>query len=490
MESKTQSSGSQLEALLNEAKVYNSMGLYEESRDVYTRILARYEDLPPHSRNLLQEQIDRLDRTIEDRNSGDAEALLSDEELSVIHEKFSEADSPIDPHDRAVIFMETGQYAEALDEFRRLLEQKSGIERFLGDLVTCVLRLHGPENAPAFIDGLLTETSSLGKRERAQIKFKLGDALEKEQSIEAAIEMYRSARGIIPEDLQMRAALDAKIAGLSKDSRYAYLLNQGWITREDMVEVERRADKTRSSVDRILMDEFGIAKEDLGQSLSIHCGVPFKTYDPNNMTPMDIITRLDQTALEKEGWVPLASYEKEVDVLMERPEDPDQLRRVREMLNTESINLYVGIRSDIESYLDRFFREAAGSAQATAAPPLSTPPRKTRRESRYAPLIPDFVYVEFVLEGEDGPERTRRLDVLNCSEKGIGLLVPKEDADILKGLNKGAVIPDMVFYAPWTLIRADATVRHVTRIRAGRHQGDYLLGVESRDIVENSKTPD
>jgi len=489
VESKTQSSGSQLEVLLNEAKVYNSMGLYEESRDVYTRILTEFGDLPSHSRNLLQEQIDRLDRTIEDRNGGDAEALLSDDELSVIHEKFSEADGPIDPHDRAVIFMETGQYAEALDEFRRLLEQKSGLERFLGDLVTCVLRIHGPENAPAFMEDLLAETS-LGKRERAQIKFKLGDELEKGQSIEAAIEMYRSARGIIPEDLQMRAALDAKIAGLSKDSRYAYLLNQGWITREDMEAVQRRADKTQSSVDPILMDEFGIAKEDLGRSLSIHCGVPFKTYDPNDMTPMDIIARLDRTTLEKEGWVPLASYEKEVDVLMEHPEDPDQLRRVREMLNIESVNPYVGIRADIQSYLDRFFREAAGAAQAKAPPPLPTPSRKTRRESRCAPVIPDFVYVEFVLEGEDGPAQTRQLDVLNCSESGIGLLVPKEDADILKRLSQGTVIPDMVFYAPWTLIRADATVRHVTRIRAGKHQGDYLLGVESKDIVENSRTPD
>ena len=104
------------------------------------------------------------------------------------------------------------------------------------------------------------------------------------------------------------------------------------------------------------------------------------------------------------------------------------------------------------------------------------------------PSIPDFVYVEFSIEAGSKPQNCH-LDVLNCSENGIGLLVPQKDVEILKTLDPGTVIPNMVFYAPWTLIQADATVRHLTRITTGRHNGEYVLGVESDEIVESSRVP-
>ena len=152
----------------------------------------------------------------------------------------------------------------------------------------------------------------------------------------------------------MRSALDDKLAGLSRDSRYAYLLNQGWVTKDDIADAEKQAGTARSSVDAVLMDAFSISKDDIGRSLSLYYDVPFKTYDPNAMAPVELMARLAPRVSGKEGWVPIAAYENEVEVLMEHPDDAEMVQRARELLNAGSLNLSVGVREDIGLYLERF----------------------------------------------------------------------------------------------------------------------------------------
>jgi hypothetical protein len=50
-------------------------------------------------------------------------------------------------------------------------------------------------------------------------------------------------------------------------------------------------------------------------------------------------------------------------------------------------------------------------------------------------------------------------------------------------LNPGDSIKDITFYATWTLIKVDATVRHISKIEEGR----YIIGVDSSEIIESSE---
>ncbi len=489
MEETTQNSKSRLETRLNEARVYRSMGLFDESLEVYARILDEFPGMPDHNRARIQEQIEQIRDEIAERNGDDAQAGLSAEQLSLIQEEFSDGEDPEDVLARATAFLEIGQHREALEAFRRLLETDFPVDRILGNLVACLLRLYGPDETPEQLENLSSETS-LGKRERARLKFKLGVELENLGHIDEAIASYRTARGIIPEDLNMRSALDAKIAALSKGSRYAYLLNQGWVSEEDLDEAGTQARSTGASLEAVLMEQFGITKQEIGRSLSNYYDLPFKSYEPNTTAPVDVLTRLDRADLIQECWVPVSAYKREADVLMEDPGDTARVERIRALLSMDSLSLAVGFREDVQAYIDRYF-EALDLAQKTAAAPRAEagtgPARKPRRERRFVPSIPDFSYVEFFVEGKDAAVR---LEVLNASEHGIGLLLPKEHRSIADGLQPGSVIPGMTFYAPWTLIRADAKVRHVTRITRGRYTGHYLLGVESEEIIESSKVPD
>jgi len=468
---------------MNEAKVYHSMGLYDEARDVYRRILTEHPELPSHMNARIHEKLDAIEAEITERNDSDSQSL-SPEDISFVRKQLpggKEGDaSPI----RAKAFMETGQYQDALDEFRKLFGTPVPLDKFLSDIVECMIQLHGPSEAPAQIEALGSD-ASLGKQERARLTFKLGTKLEERGQQEAALELYRTALKIVPEDLEMGSALDEKIAALSKDSRYAFILNQGWISEEDLEKTVEKAKTANKSVESVLLSEHNITKENLGKSLSIFYGYPFKSYDRNIQVPADVFSRLEMPTLSQEGWVPLASYNDSVDVLMIDPGDEDRIHRIQSLLGTPTIHPFVGIQEEIEAFIERFFREL-GTIEKTAP---SQTKRATRRDKRFVPAIPDFAYAEFRIRDSKGEEKDYRLPVLNSSESGIGLLVEKPNASILKQVRSGSVLSNVTFYAEWTLIRVDAIVRHITPIQQGKQRGAHLLGVESQEIVESSKVP-
>lgn len=108
-----------------------------------------------------------------------------------------------------------------------------------------------------------------------------------------------------------------------------------------------------------------------------------------------------------------------------------------------------------------------------------------RRESRYCYDAPDFVSVEFTVKGGS---RVYSLSVRDCSLHGLGVLVGKKDFDLLPLIKPGDRIEGITFYSETSIIRVDGIVRHVTQIKTGEHQGSYVLGVESPEIIENSRS--
>jgi hypothetical protein len=77
--------------------------------------------------------------------------------------------------------------------------------------------------------------------------------------------------------------------------------------------------------------------------------------------------------------------------------------------------------------------------------------------------------------------------VVDCSRKGLGLLITKKDFDLLSGLKVGDTITNMVFFAKWTMITVNGTVKHLTKLDQGRYSGCYSLGIESQEIIESCK---
>jgi tetratricopeptide (TPR) repeat protein len=110
-----------------------------------------------------------------------------------------------------------------------------------------------------------------------------------------------------------------------------------------------------------------------------------------------------------------------------------------------------------------------------------------RRENRIMTRVPEFVYVEFSHGMSRRDEKTFRLNVVDYSAHGIGLLVSEKDKELTKWLKSGDQLKDITFYASWALIKVDTRVRHVTKIEEGLYQGMHVIGVEAEELITNAQ---
>lgn len=111
--------------------------------------------------------------------------------------------------------------------------------------------------------------------------------------------------------------------------------------------------------------------------------------------------------------------------------------------------------------------------------------KERRKQERDTYDSPDFLTVEFKLGKGPENEQTWELGVLDCSKFGLRLLVTDIDEDLLKILKPGDVIEDITLYAESSLIRVDATIRHISKIGIGRYEGQHCIGIESSDIIKS-----
>ncbi|MEA1923945.1 MAG: response regulator [Pseudomonadota bacterium] len=113
--------------------------------------------------------------------------------------------------------------------------------------------------------------------------------------------------------------------------------------------------------------------------------------------------------------------------------------------------------------------------------------RSKRRDYRVITKLSDFVYVEFLMEIATGSSKHYRLNVINYSSHGIGIIVSEKDFDLLRFLKKGDAIKNVTFSASWSLNTVDVIVKHISKMENGPHAGVYVVGVETRELITNAQ---
>ena len=111
----------------------------------------------------------------------------------------------------------------------------------------------------------------------------------------------------------------------------------------------------------------------------------------------------------------------------------------------------------------------------------------TRKEERTVLTMPDFISIEFKL-GE-APGKDYQVGVIDCSSHGLGLLITEKDMELLQMLKPGDKIKDMTCYAARAMITVDAEIKHITKIEEGNFKGQYIMGIESSEIIESCRPP-
>jgi len=267
-----------LESRINEAEVYRSMGLLLESLGVYENILSDLPISDIDNQDKVKQKISQIKKEIDEQEQVNKQDVSS-EDISILKKGASDKDDVQGVLASAAAWKELGLYGEAVAEYEKLFTLDCHPGKIVSKMVACLSVTHTPSKVVEYVEKIVNK-QKLEKKERVQIKFRLGMEMEKRGQKELALDLYRSAKQIDPEDTDIKKKLDSIIGSLSSGSKYDYLLNQKMVTPEKLQKALALSKRMSKSVEHVLIEHFRIKKEEVGKSLSLYYGCPFKTYDP------------------------------------------------------------------------------------------------------------------------------------------------------------------------------------------------------------------
>lgn len=293
--------------------------------------------------------------------SGQVDRMISSKIASSIEKR------PPDPNgtdtilDKATSLKELGLMVEAVAEYGKLFATGCHPAKIIPGLVACLSKTNSPAKMITRIEEM-TKQYKLSSGRLSQLKFYLGLEMEKEGHQDLALDVYRATAEIDPENKHIKQKIDQIISKLTPASRYDYLLHKGLVTPEQLQKALSASKSTKKSVEFILTQQFRLKKSDIGKSLSLFYGCPFKEFYPKAPVPVELIGNLKKPFLLHDLWVPLSWGKSGVEILIDDPGDLRKTGLIRGLTKTKKINICVGIKEDIEEFISLFFEKKTEEA--------------------------------------------------------------------------------------------------------------------------------
>ncbi|MBN1907863.1 MAG: Flp pilus assembly complex ATPase component TadA [Deltaproteobacteria bacterium] len=344
----------EIKSRLQEAEVYRSMGLPKESLTLYEGIL---KTLPTHDGEIytdIKNKIELLKEDIKEKYPEEFEGFTT-EELTGIQEVLTPVEENVPAiNDCAFAFKELGLYKEALAEYEKLIRLDFSIESIIHDVCDCLFKLYPSMEIIIQADNFFKKFN-FGNAQLAQTKYLLGLELERRDSKEQALYYYETAAELDPQNEKIQKRLNALAAYFATGSKYDYLLNNNKVTTEQLLDALALSKKNKASVEYVLVTQFNVSREDIGKSLTACYRHPFKAFDPDMPTPIELLTNLKKTFLLQDLWVPLGWEKDSVQVLIDDPINLNKVDIVMGLLKAKKAEFFIGIKEDIEAYIKLFY---------------------------------------------------------------------------------------------------------------------------------------
>jgi hypothetical protein len=160
-------------------------------------------------------------------------------------------------------------------------------------------------------------------------------------------------------------------------NNYANLLYKNFIPEDDYQNALSMSRNTNQSLETTLINHFKVAKEAIGESLSIHHGCRFIPYDSNIPVATEVFLDLDLSLLLKDSWVPISWNENGVVVLVDNPSNPKKRELIKTALQTKKAIFAVGIKEGIKKFINQSIDQKeifklVSAAEAGERPNLKT----------------------------------------------------------------------------------------------------------------------
>jgi type II secretory ATPase GspE/PulE/Tfp pilus assembly ATPase PilB-like protein len=360
----SQTSGpSNVDLRLKEAETCYAMGMIEEALGLYEQVVASSNTISAEARQTLAEKVDQLKQEIQDQKASEKK-VLSAEHISVFKKTLSVQEDFTTLLDGAAALKELGLLEEAVAEYEKLVEadptasnllKSNGLPgKIIRDYLSCLLEIRDPADVVKTAYKIVYKFS-LGNQETAQIKLWLGQRLEQKEMHDLSFELYQAAAEMDAANPEIADRLKALKAKLSSNSRYDYLLRSKIISTQQLQESLTIAKKINKSVEYVLIDRFKVSIQEIGKSLTMFYGCPFRPFDPDLPVPFELINNLKKSFLLYYVWVPLRWDKNGIEILVDDPKDLRKTDHIRALMGNQKISISVGVKEDVDKYIQHFF---------------------------------------------------------------------------------------------------------------------------------------
>jgi type II secretory ATPase GspE/PulE/Tfp pilus assembly ATPase PilB-like protein/tetratricopeptide (TPR) repeat protein len=354
---------------IKEAETCHSMGMIDEALALYEQVLSLSPDQDGNGNGDIKNKISGLRKELALREVDENQGLRP-EDITLFKKNLSLSDDVPTILDGARALKELGLIEEAAAEYEKLLKfdfEKSDYAnldyspaQIVVDYLTCLIQTETAREVVKKAYKVIYQ-HKLTDKETAEIQYWLGREMEKMDQRDPALELFENAAKIDPNNAELSQKLEALKSNISSGSRYDYLLRNEMVTTNQLQEALAISKKIGKSLEFVLTDRFNVEKDEVGKSLSLFYGTPFRRFDPETPVPFELINKLKKSFLLYYVWVPLNWDKDGVEILVDDPTDLRKTDHIKALMPNQKINIAVGFKEDIEKFINYFFDPKAES---------------------------------------------------------------------------------------------------------------------------------
>ncbi|HKO59159.1 MAG TPA: ATPase, T2SS/T4P/T4SS family [Thermoanaerobaculia bacterium] len=148
-----------------------------------------------------------------------------------------------------------------------------------------------------------------------------------------------------------------RAARQSKPSKFGALVDKGVVSEKDIEQAVSSARVNNVPVEKVLIEDYNVPKEELGKSLAAYYSAPFFSYDGTQTIPADLQERVTAEMWKKYTCAPVERRPGLLVVAVDDPQDLTRLDGIRAMSLAPRYEFHVGLRHEILAYIGSSYGE-------------------------------------------------------------------------------------------------------------------------------------
>ena len=144
--------------------------------------------------------------------------------------------------------------------------------------------------------------------------------------------------------------------------KYDALVANALLSAEEMELALRSARRKGTDLEAVLLDEFQVKPQAIGEALSAFFGVPYESFKADRIKPIDLLKNLKRDFLESSAWAPLEDSRQGLIVVTTDPERVRASRIVSNIFPKSRLVFRVTTQRELAATLDQFFGADMGDS--------------------------------------------------------------------------------------------------------------------------------